>query len=112
PVAWALLSRRPGARAARARGRPRGVSIPDRREDERPRFLVRGTQDRAPLPGPGARRSGDRAPPRRPRRLVSAGDRRIAGAARRARDRRDRPEPGGDRRWGGGERAAARAPGL
>ena len=87
-AARARVSGRPRARAAGPRGRPEAFAFPTA-QDGRARLLVRGAEDRAAVPGPRPRGGGGRAPPRGPRRLISARDRRVAGAARRARPGRD-----------------------
>ena len=92
----------PGGPHARALARGRR---PARRSPSRsrggvagPRLLLRRPEDRAALQASAisARRGAE--PPRRPRRLLPARDRRGARAARRAGARADRPRPAGDRR--------------
>ena len=98
----------PGAVEARAAGRPGGVRLPDRGARARARLLVRGAQDRAALHGARPGGGGDRAPRRRPRRLLRARDRRGADRPRRAGARRRAGRAARDRRRRGREPAAAR----
>ena len=69
-----------------------------------PGLLVRRAEDRAALPRARAGRGRDRAPARRPRRVLPARDRRVAGAPGRARAAADRARAAGDRRRRGGQR--------
>ena len=65
-----------------ARRRPRAPSRSRRPAARRPGLLVRRAEDRAALQGARPRRGRGAAPPRRPRRLLPARDRRAARAAR------------------------------
>ena len=101
------------SKLARA-GRPDGLRVPDRRRASPGLdFSLRRAEDRAALHGPRPRPGGDRAPRRRPRRLLRARDRR--GADRRASSARSSASPAPALAIGGGvaanrllrERAAA-----
>ena len=80
-----LSGRRRRSSGSRATAIPEAFRVPrPARGCAGPRLLVRRSEDRAAVPGPRPRRGRGRAPPGRPRRLLSAGDRRVAGDPRRA----------------------------
>ena len=78
-AAGARLSGWPGARAACfATATRRRSSFPTGARMPRARLLLRRPEDGAAVPDPRPRRGRGRAPARRPRRLLPAGDRRVA----------------------------------